>query len=428
MRVSVGKEVKMTKKVKTGLSKFAYPLILVCAIGLGWSHWSSSQNIQTMNSLHMTSNSLGICFERVGQSFMAIMLKDFSNNYVNNDFIQTTSECFEELKDQLENVQADWTVAIKKANYLLTDYHWLGEEIQKVASSSAPGTEVKSEEVLSFYQKVEGHKNSLMDLIEKKENSLITGSNNTLVFYASLIGLFLLALFSRKTIVQVQAKSNREKELAEQMDYIGNKKEYATQLDDSFDIEDLATPDMHQNTESLNLNLIATGVAAVLGNKAFAYGVMMDFDVSEEIYVKGQEDSINQLLYSLVIYLMEGLKKKEGDRRVKISAKTTGQRIELVVKADGLRFSKKELNYVNLRSKRVEDQMDGEIQICREIVEMSDLSLKLVNGMIDSEGYAKFIVRMRKGEPKKLFVEEPKSRKLVKLQKGSKKEIRASLQ
>ena len=34
---------------------------------------------------------------------MAIMLKDFSNSYVGNDFIQTTSECFEELKNQIDD-------------------------------------------------------------------------------------------------------------------------------------------------------------------------------------------------------------------------------------------------------------------------------------------------------------------------------------
>lgn len=421
----------MTTKVNTGLSKkIAYPLIIICTAVMGWNYWSSSQKTNTMNTLHRTSNSLGICFERVGQSFMAVMLKDFSNNYVGNDFIQTTSECFEELKDQIEGVQADWTAAIKKSNYLLTDYHWMGEEIQKIASNSEPGSDVNSEEVLSFYQKVEGHKNTLMDMMEKKENSLKVTSSDSMSFYGSLFAMLLLALyaFSRKVnIVQVNSRSNREKELAAQMNYVGTESQMTTELDDSFDVSDLMTPDMNNDSESLNLNLVATGVAAVLGNKAFAYGVMMDFDVSEDIFVKGQEDSINQLLYSLIVYLMDGLKDKEGTRRVKISAKLVGQRVELVVKADGLRFSKKELNFVNLRSKRAEDLMDGEIQICREIVEMSDLSLKLVNGMIDSEGYAKFIVRMRKGEPKKLFIEE-KPRKLVKVQKGSKSQLRATMQ
>lgn len=409
----------MTKSAKENISKkVMIPLAILCVGLAAWSFWSVTKKGKTVNSLHTTANSLSICFERAGQSFMAVMLKDFTNDYVGNSFLEKTGDCFEELKESLEAMSITWARGVKKFNYLMTDYHWYAEEVQKAAANDmALSDEENIKNVMSYYQKVENHKNKLMDLMEKKENTIANNSNLAILFSFS-IGLFLFLFFYalRKNTQALEAtvQTATEADWVDTVERLSEKKEglirsSQTSSDDLFNLDDLATPEVYKNSESLNLNLIATGVASLLGNKAFAYGIMMDFDISEDLYVRGEEDSINQLFYSLVIYLMSGLQEKQGQRRIKIHAKGVGEKVELIVKADGLRFNKEELNFINLQSVKSEDILEGELKVCREIVMMSDLSLKLVNGMIDSEGYAKFILRMRKGEPKKLFINDSTS-------------------
>lgn len=402
----------MTASVKKGvLAKVLLPTAILCSVLVGWNYWAQSENSKTANSLHRTSNSIGICFDRVGQSFTAVMLKDYTNQYLGNEFIETTKDCFEELKGQLEAVQSDWANAFKKFNHLLTDYHWFAEEVQKTASSedSTVSVNENTENIMSYYQKVETHKNSLIDLLEQREKSMVSSWTRDFLVYGSLFVLIMLTfygLWSSRVEDEQTRVQTPERDLAFKMEDAALFKSGGdTETADLFDITDLPTPDMYKNMASLNLNLTATGVAAILGNRAFAHGVLMDFDVAEDIYVKGQEDNVNQLLYSLIVYLMDGLKIKEGTRRIKIHAREINNKVELSVKADGLRFNKKELSYINLRSQNKDDIIGGELNICREIIEMSDLSLKLVNGMVDSEGYAKFIVKMRKGEPKNIFLD-----------------------
>lgn len=407
----------MTKTVKLNVwKKMSLPLTLLCIGGLCWSFWTLSQNAREVNALHRGSNSLSICFERVGQSFMGVMLKDFSNPYLKSGFLQTTKDCLEELKEQMESQGVSWAAVSKKLNYLLTDYHWFSEDVEKISEDDGQLASPENiSNIMSYFQKVEGHKNTLLEMLEKKEMAL---QPKTSFWILSMLFLGVLGFYAfsrRESVESLMAQSeerggmDQETMTSQINNVLGSKGEEIPASEKAFDMDDLYTPDMEIELDSLNLNLVTTGVLAVLGNRAFAYGIMLDFDVSEDIYVKTQEDNINQMVYSLVIYLMNRLKDKEGQRKVKLHGKIVDKRVEFSIKADGLQFNPQELNYINLRSHREEDMLGGELKVCREILDISDLSLKLVNGMIDSEGYAKFILRMRKGKPKKLFLEEERT-------------------
>ena len=73
-------------------SKFLGSLSAISLVGvLALSTFSNSLGLK-QSGLYQLSNGLGICFQRVNQSFTALMIRDFSSEFITKDFKSSESQ------------------------------------------------------------------------------------------------------------------------------------------------------------------------------------------------------------------------------------------------------------------------------------------------------------------------------------------------
>ena len=82
------------------------------AIGFGFvvlatGSFTASRMIQTkISNEAILKEGANTCFNRVSQSFTALMIQDFNSSYLSQSFMDTTGECFSEAKNQFDSLYA----------------------------------------------------------------------------------------------------------------------------------------------------------------------------------------------------------------------------------------------------------------------------------------------------------------------------------
>ena len=116
-----------------GLGAFAITAILSLSFfsnGLG----------NAKSGLQLANSGLGICFQRVTQSFTALMIRDTASNYITKDFRNITGECFQEVSNSFKSLSANLDNSnLKTLNNLKSDLHWFDKKIDRVNEMASQG-------------------------------------------------------------------------------------------------------------------------------------------------------------------------------------------------------------------------------------------------------------------------------------------------
>jgi hypothetical protein len=176
------------------------------------------------------------------------------------------------------------------------------------------------------------------------------------------------------------------------------------------------------NLKVLNLDYYSTRVVDMLAEKMFSLGVQIDINIAENIFVKGREEDLEQVLYHAFSFAINKAYKGSANKEVTISALKLGDVVAFDINASGEGFDNEILrSRVGLNSES--KVLDLDLQICQSLLEECESKMQIDN-RIDQTGNIigsriKMIFKAGQFESN----EKANLNKLVALKVGTKKDI-----
>lgn len=402
------------------------------------NHKLSSREI----SIYGAGSGVGICFQRVTQTFTALMIRELQSSYLSSEFRDMTSECFNEVGSLLSKFQTK-DLVLKRFNNLKSDLHWFDKKVSRVSEMASKGDiDLTQSNITSKYSDLESLKSSLEeDLLSAVSSSKFSRS---LSFAGIIIGQVMLllsaiALFLQRKISKSEAESIEEESLlrASQGDFkdhafsilsralkLKDFKETAKEweayhLEQGASILKLKNEKRSLENNILQMNTLGNerfeidlGVEATsntgfvesiessdfgepysmvldrLQAKAFKLGVLLDTNLADKFSVCSTREVLEQFLFSLISFSMEKSVEGEEGRKLTIRSKSLGAIAYCKIKISNYIFSNEDLSV--LRGEEPCSSTPVNLLLLRELVKDANATLGVkskqgLNGNIESE-------------------------------------------
>lgn len=414
------------------------------------------------------ASGMNICFQRVSQTFNALMLRDISSTYLTKDFKTATGECFSQISSGLVATKSTTDTLNTKLNNLMSDYHWFGQKVERVAQKTTEGNvDLFQSNVISKYQDLESLK---MDV---EEGLLNAGAAVDKTKTLAMIGLILSQLvlifavvalvFKRKLIskgledVEALVKKNQKKSdehvLAQKVlqrffqsfdipktqafvtNYVNDiiEENYrikdhlikANTIGERVDVTDLVKPENNIEgeqsiikTQDCDFSQALNAVIERVKEKAFNHGIILDLDVSDDFHVKSNGEALEQFLFYMVSFAMDSSLGHNQGRKVIIKGKPLGGIAYCKIKIAGHAFTDEEFKVIN--GKDPDQDTNINLILLKELISDSGARLAVKNKNNAESG-------ITESEMEILFDRAQVDQKLAKsnkkIFKGSKKDL-----
>ena len=367
----------------------------ICLIGLIAGSTLLFQAGQNVNQMTQAKAGNDICFQRITQTFTALMVRDNSSQFLTDDFKKMTSGCLDDLKSVVTAPMA------KILNNLQSDYHWFDQKLNRLSSMEGE-VDIYQSNIIDKYSELESLRNQLDSMIM---GSLTQARSQTTYSFAivalSLVGFGLISfvtIYKEKTRMrEIQALDSQAQSASAVIDRLfdlvetpnikaffaaeyGDLKREVERLEDSllkmntmgeetvYEIElPEGTPERNIANFQTSFNSALDGVQA----KAFENGVILETDLSEEFSVFSKEEPLEQLLLSLFSFAMD-----QGER-VEIKSKALGGLAYCKVRIPGHSFKQSELDFMNGGEAQADTAL--ELILLRELLTDSEAKVSLRN-------------------------------------------------
>lgn len=173
------------------------PVVIYVMAGLSLamilgSFWHYQTNQRQLNRLGTMNQGLTTCFNRISQTFTAMMISDIQSPYIKSDFMALSEECLSETGKSSAALKSSMGKAFENFNQLKSETHWFHEKIGRVKNEKdIPGIIAQNSD---RYGRMENYKQTLSDEIDA--TSLLirnVQANNEVLMGLGLI-MFVLAL------------------------------------------------------------------------------------------------------------------------------------------------------------------------------------------------------------------------------------------
>lgn len=182
-------------------------------LGAFWHHQSNQTQLDRMNILNQ---GVATCFNRISQTFTAMMIRDFQSPYLNRGFMALSDECLNETIKGINPFRKNVGKGYETLNQLISEVHWFHEKTLKIHAPILGGqnTNASMTPLSDRYAKMENFKMNLVDEIdatnahirEVQMNDEILMGAGLIIFVLSL-SLLSLQEFNRQ---QLQREIERE--------------------------------------------------------------------------------------------------------------------------------------------------------------------------------------------------------------------------
>lgn len=432
----------------------------VALFGVGHMFKDLSSRYKSVGDIR---NGLQICSARAHQTYTASLLGDSSSIYMDSNFTSASEECFAEATNLVEDYQGLSDTISKKINALNSNVHWFHESLRGTGKGFSVKEAQGNSAIDSKYQQVEESVDSTLELIDSHVDGLNNSLGNLKVAL-SLAALILIAsgaweIIERrrhdkdkrevedealgelvsddvstamkveeiivnalelnemthcskllttyrqnvlKTIEQAQATGTTpmamvsgldETEIAETAQKVWDESELITEVVPTTDLEPLTSK-----------------VVDHLANKLIADGIIVDMNMDDAI-IKGESETLEQVLYYVVL---DALKNTDHatDKKISVKGKTLGSVYNLEVCSHGEGRDKSENTSITI-AKELVSEVSGRMEFANLYNEEKDIVGRKVR------------VILKTGEAREVEPQEisPASKTLVRLEKGTKREI-----
>jgi hypothetical protein len=174
-------------------------LSLMVTLGAFWHHQSNQMQLDRMNVLNQ---GVGTCFNRLSQTFTAMMIKDIQSPYLNRDFMALSDECLNETIKGINPFKKNVEKGYETLNQLISEVHWFHEKVLKIHGPfiSNPKAIVPFASLQERFGKMENYKLDLVDQIDSASVQLREVQINDEYLMGAGLVLFVIAL----TILSLQ--------------------------------------------------------------------------------------------------------------------------------------------------------------------------------------------------------------------------------
>tara|TARA_B100001971_G_scaffold214722_1_gene253862 strand:+ start:4217 stop:5599 length:1383 start_codon:yes stop_codon:yes gene_type:complete len=443
--------------------------VLACAmlvIPFGLSEFTGSKISSTRNLNEGSST----CFARVGQTFTALMIKDFSSPYLKSSFMSMTGECFAELNKSFESLYgATYAAAGKPLNKLNSDLFWFHEKTQKLMEMAQSGKIqlTVGSNILSKFSELETLNFQLQEKLNEKISSLNLWKNIWLglAIFGALLMTALNLLVSRERQAEksffkdlndqakdtlenfndLEMSSIRTQRLMEkvfkklqapfcfelfnqvQTDLLESRSTHLSKIGSYEEQgENLAASsskeEAQENVEKVEFNSHARSLINRMRTKIDSEGIAIEESLEDEIFVKGNEEGLEQLLFNLFSFAIEKSASSEGQKKINIRSKALGGISYCKVRISDLVLNSDEMEFFH--SPMDSSSSNVNLAVLKELATDLDANLGAKN-ILNSNGNfsgAEIELIFKRLKPLK------KQSGLRTLMKGSKKDILRAMQ
>jgi hypothetical protein len=174
-------------------------LSLMMTLGAFWHHQSNQMQLDRMNVLNQ---GVGTCFNRLSQTFTAMMIKDIQSPYLNRDFMALSDECLNETIKGINPFKKNVEKGYETLNQLISEVHWFHEKVLKIHGPlmTNPKAIVPFASLQERFGKMESFKLDLVDQIDSASVQLRQIQINDEYLMGAGLVLFIIAL----TILSLQ--------------------------------------------------------------------------------------------------------------------------------------------------------------------------------------------------------------------------------
>src|SRR3990167_8699403 len=159
----------MIARIKTGLNqkRLIIGATTITAI-LAMMTWTTHNSIHQYRAANELKSGVSTCFTRINQTLTAMLIGDFSAEYVQTSFTTDTQDCLSESLSFFENNLKGQINVQKDLNSLSTDTYWFHEKVASISSLAQRETvNVQTSNIIDKYVKLENFKLNASDKVDQ---------------------------------------------------------------------------------------------------------------------------------------------------------------------------------------------------------------------------------------------------------------------
>ena len=455
----------MKSLTRFSLRKFVLGIGLLAIAGV-----VNQSYVQNNTSKFIGANQLragmSTCFNRLSQTFTALMMQDFGTIYASDEFMNTTSACFSEAVTLSTESNTLSSSIVKGINNISSQNFWFNEKVVKIKKIAAKGEmDLSQSNVIDKFSEIEALlitiTDGLDDFAAKKASTIESAKVLGFAIWI-LLGLFSLAYYvanrlsaARLGQVEKAAKAMLESEnelMSAKVDrflehslnvakipetYNLFNRYHAQLLEKTVSIAKTADSDVAEaelprevtvEGEVVDLNAAFNASLKMVQDLAFTHGVILDFQLDDDLYAMGNSDGIIQVIYNILSFSINSSLDHNTGRRVTVRARNLGEAVLLKTSIEHHHFEASELGFNGDEGQ--EDETELSLMMARELLSDYEGQIQLKNED-DAKAGSIEVVLQRAPEDKAKEAHElaqkvetlVESRNLVSLRKGTKKDI-----
>ncbi|HXH32298.1 MAG TPA: hypothetical protein VNJ01_15975 [Bacteriovoracaceae bacterium] len=138
---------------------------LVLTLGAFWHHQNNQQQLDKMSVLNQ---GVSTCFNRISQTFTAMMIKDIKSPYLDRGFMGLSDECVNETIKGVNPFRKNIGKGYETLNQLISEVHWFHEKVGKLHEPMLKDQNLGASlsPLSNRFSKMEGFKVALVDEID----------------------------------------------------------------------------------------------------------------------------------------------------------------------------------------------------------------------------------------------------------------------
>ncbi|MCY4524721.1 MAG: hypothetical protein OXB84_08285 [Halobacteriovoraceae bacterium] len=172
--------------------------------------------------------------------------------------------------------------------------------------------------------------------------------------------------------------------------------------------------ELDKSSDFINMSLIVSNMLNSFSSQFFKYGILLDLNEIEDIWIKGNEEVLEQIIFSVVNYKVKKAKAVSGEKKIKI-------RLKREKNTALLEISSMRIHFDSLReNKDANKELPVEMIICQELIKDFDGEISFEDIVQDDKTTNSKMTIILKGVRD---IAPVKAKRLVNLKKGKKRDI-----
>ena len=194
-------------------------IFVVCGLGLALTlgaFWHQQSNQVQVDRMNVLNQGMGTCFNRISQTFTAMMIKDIQSPYLHQGFMALSDECLSETIKGINPFRQNVGKGYEALSRLMSDVHWFHESVVKLHTPMIAGKNLDAplSPLSERYSKMETIKTELLDAVDSNSAKLreIQKNDEILMGVGMIIFVIALSLLSLQEFNRIQLQREIEKQ------------------------------------------------------------------------------------------------------------------------------------------------------------------------------------------------------------------------